>query len=124
MAHEVKFYKASGKFSWKMILLAVPIMGVVIYLDACLYAYLSVNFHRVSWLIFAGFILILSIAAPLLFTMMIKSRNVLISTLLAAATGMVALYVHWTFFIKFLYADLNRGTIPDHIILHPLVLWG
>ena len=124
MTNEIKFYKTSGKFSYKLILLALPIMGVVIYLDAFLYAYLSVNFHRVSWLIFAGFILILSIAATLLFTMMIKSRNVLISTLLAAMTGMIALYVHWTFFIKILHVYLNLETIPDHIILHPLDLWN
>lgn len=124
MTNEVKFYKASGKVSWKLILLASLIMGVVIYLDAWLYAYLSVNFNRVSWLIFAGFILILSIAASSLFTIMIKSRNILISTVLSAIAGMVALYVHWTFFIKFLHAYLNWETIPDHIILHPLDLWN
>ena len=54
MAKEVKFYKASGKFSWKLILVALPITGVVIYLDAFLYAYSyldeeELKDHFLSW---------------------------------------------------------------------------
>ena len=40
MTNEALFYKRSGKFSSRGILVALPIMGVVVFLISYLYAYL------------------------------------------------------------------------------------